>query len=114
VLNNGQVRFVIENLIQDIRGIVEGGGDDFGAILRELIAALTIEGNAFAIAKVSRERAGVTHLAPHRKALAIRGRQRSTTPMLRQGLAILKVHEGGNRRLQRFFSHSGFQLDDKP
>jgi len=71
VLNNGQVRFVVENLIQDIGGIADGGGDDFGAILRELIAAPTIEGNAFAIAKVSRERPGITHLAPYRKALAI-------------------------------------------
>jgi len=73
VLKDGQVGFVVENLIKDIGGIAESGGDDFGAILGELIAAPTIEGNAFALAKVSRERAGIAHLTPHRKALAIRG-----------------------------------------
>jgi hypothetical protein len=50
VLKDGQVGFVVENLIKDIGGIAERGGDDFGAILGELIAAPTIEGNAFAIA----------------------------------------------------------------
>ena len=33
VLKDGQIGFVVKNLIEDIGGIADGGGDDFGAIL---------------------------------------------------------------------------------
>jgi hypothetical protein len=54
VFQDGQVGFIVENLIEDIGGIADGGRDHFGAILGELITAPTVEGNAFAVAKVSR------------------------------------------------------------
>jgi hypothetical protein len=53
MFQDGQVGFVVENLIEDIGGIAERGGDDFGAIL-DNDRCLTVEGQAFAIAEVSR------------------------------------------------------------
>ena len=46
----------------------------------------------------------MTHLALDRKALSIRGRERPATPMLRQGLMVLKVYERRDRRFERFLT----------
>ena len=73
MLHNCQLRFIAQDGIEDIGGIACGDDHGLGAILRQLIRGPTVKGEALAIPQGRRKRPGVTVLARHGKALAIRG-----------------------------------------
>ncbi len=104
MFQDGQVCFVIENFIENVRGITYGRRNDFRAILRKLVTTPGVKRNALPIPKVARQGSGVTDFASHGKALPVRRRQGSATPMLRQGLPVLEIHQSGDGGFQRFLT----------
>lgn len=54
MFQDGQLRFVVENLIKDIGCVSKRGWNWLGTILGKLVAGPAIEGDAFAVTKVAR------------------------------------------------------------
>jgi hypothetical protein len=64
VLADRQLRFVVEDLVEDVGGVAHRRGDYFRAELRVLIRGPCVEGNTAAVSEVARE--GLGAKAPSR------------------------------------------------
>src|SRR5215510_1606320 len=105
MLQNGQLRFIAQDGVENVGGIAYRNDHRLGAILRELIRGPTVKGASLAIAERRWKRTGVTILTRHRQALTIRGGKDAEAPHLAEGQLMMVVDQSGKSRLKRVFSH---------
>src|SRR5271165_4810362 len=93
VFQEWQLRLVVEDLVEDISRVADRGGDDLGAVLRELVCGPGVEGHPLAIAEVARQGRGHPHLAGDGEPLAVGQGQRAAAPGPAQRLVVLEVDQ---------------------
>ena len=95
VLEQGQLRFVAQHLVQHVGRVARGGGNGPAAELRVLVGRVGVKGQALPVTEVTGDGAGVANLAADGEALAVRGGERAAAPVLGQPLAVLVVNQAG-------------------
>ena len=91
VFQQGQFRFVAQNLVQHVGGVALDGRDDLAAVLSVVVGRVGVKRHALAVAEVARQGLGIAHGPADGKPLHIGRGQAVPASMPGQPLVVLLV-----------------------